>query len=268
MLEYRMIKEFLGNRERLWRRGYLFAIALILFGVGLQVTLSDYPYQRLAPPEFKGPVLAVQLPTSEDDLQWALGVGTGYAEGIDAVLFANTTADFFFIACYTGFLICFSSYIAAQLPIPDRPKYIFCALVLLTAAADIIENLGILYALKHAGGSASWISTASYVKWTFFNISLLAIGALMFRIEDDPPFGQPLTGLLTLLFLGSGFVGLLGWSTASHFHHGAVLFAPIPLATVLWPLLKKYCEPMHQSEIKNDPKLPSTGPDQAPAYTP
>jgi hypothetical protein len=204
----------------------------------MQTGVKGYPHQRLAPPEFKGPVLAVELPESDDDLRWALGVGTGYGPDIQAYLLRNTLIDFFFIAAYAGFLFYFSKFIAGLKPWRPLPAGM---LVLATAAFDVLENVGILYALQHSGGSAIFIATASLLKWSLFNCTLLSIGLMMFRLDEDAaPFDQPLTGIVTLLFLASGFVGLLGWLTPTHFQHGAVLFAPVPLATVLWPFFQPW----------------------------
>jgi hypothetical protein len=232
------IRRLLSDRDFLWRASFVFAILLIVSSGLLWFTTRGYP-DRPAPADFYGPILSVELAKTPEDLQWALGdCDLKNGPRIHSIVFWNTVVDLLFIPCYAGFVTAFSGFLATRLKPMQWAANVPRDLIVFAALTDFVEDGGIFYALNHTDSGIFWIAIPSLVKWTLLYLSILSLGILFLAVKDAP-FAQPLTGIVTLLVLASGVVGLLGWIAPLHYQHGAELFAVLPLARALWPLLQR-----------------------------
>jgi hypothetical protein len=155
---------------------------------------------------------------------------------IHAVIQSSTLLDLPFIVFYAGFIMLFAVWTSMHLESKTKKMlWACCALIGVAAMSDFIEDWNIWHAIGNANASAATIREPSLVKWFCFYTSILLLGCLLYRTVQKPPFGQPLTGILTVLLFASGAVGLFGLQpdARAHLQQGGLLFFAVPAASLI-----------------------------------
>ena len=228
----------LADKAALNRVTLVSAAILVFVGVLMRLTLGVYP-DRPAPADFSGPISAVQFAGSASELDFALGNKTPYRDRVHTAVAFNSEMDLLFILCYAAFMLSCTALVVAHFKERKKRNYFPCVFIVIAALADFAEDFGIFHALSNDGTSGQFILVSALVKWLCFYVATISMAALLFRTVNDPPFGQPLTGILTVLLFLSGVVGLTGLAAPIHFQHGAVLFSSAPLVAILSVFAKR-----------------------------
>ena len=199
----------------------LLAVAMAVVGlvIGLQLK-RHYPFQRNFHDKIDSPVLTLELSTDVHDLNQVLHTenpgqakpDTDAGKAI-ACLRTNTYEDFFFIPLYTAFLWAFAVLFATG---THRRHVIYrwaiTAIVILMAAFDCAENVGILRGLDASSLSdamAQAISWPSRCKWGLFAVALLFTGWILVR-SSTLLYSLPTRRLLALAYGATGILMLIG----------------------------------------------------------
>jgi hypothetical protein len=197
----------------------LLAVAMAVVGllIGFQLK-GNYPFEHNFHDKIDSPVLALELSTDVHDLNEVLQTETPGQAKPDtdagkavACLRSNTYEDFFFIPLYTSFLWAFAVlFSAGTRHIAHRAAIV--AIVILVAAFDCTENLGILPALDASSLSpsiAKAICWPSRCKWGFFAVALLFTGWILVR-SSSLLYSLATRRLLALAYGAAGILMLIG----------------------------------------------------------
>ncbi|WP_395744487.1 hypothetical protein [Prosthecobacter sp.] len=200
------------------------------------------------PDHLQQPVLFAELARSKADFE-AVFAGPAQqksegAEKSDVELLAESVSyDWYFIAFYTALLLLLGLRGWQRQP---RPCYALALLVLplVICLCDVMENLGILQALKALDGPAltdGMVSATrrwSMTKWQLFFLDLLLIAQSLVGtgVKKSRPFPLVLRRATALLLALGALVGLLGvlWPQviASGFCIGMLAMLPLLLLIV------------------------------------
>jgi hypothetical protein len=195
------------------------AMAALALFIGSQLR-SHYPFKHNFHDKIDSPVLALELSASVNDLNEVLHTDDPGEAKPDtdpgravASLRTNTIEDFFFIPLYTSFLAAFAILFAAgphRRPVVHR--WTMIAIVILVAAFDCAENIGILRALGATGLSTSTaqaIFIPSRCKWGLFAVALLFTAWILVR-SSSHLYSLATRRLLALVYGAAGVLMLLG----------------------------------------------------------
>jgi hypothetical protein len=199
----------------------LLAVVMAVWGVIMTSQLkSHYPFEHNFHDKIDSPVLALELSTDVSDLNEVLHTDdpgqarpdTDAGKAV-ACLRTNTYEDFFFIPLYASFLGAFAILFAAG---PHRRHAIrrgaIVAIVILVAAFDCAENVGILRALGASSLSPSMaqaISLPSRCKWGLFAVTLLFTMWILLR-SSSLLYSLATRRLLALAYGAAGILMLIG----------------------------------------------------------
>jgi hypothetical protein len=195
------------------------AMAALALFIGSQLK-SHYPFEHNFHDKIDSPVLALELSTDVNDLKEVLHTDDPGEVKPDtdawkavACLRTNTIEDFFFIPMYTSFLAVFAILFAAgphRHPAVHRRTMI--TIVILVAAFDCAENIGILRALGATSLSPSTalaISRPSRCKWGLFALALLFTAWILVR-SSSALYSLATRRLLALAYGAAGVLMLIG----------------------------------------------------------
>jgi hypothetical protein len=225
------------------------AVVMSIFAaiIGLQLK-QQYPFVHNFHHQIDSPILAVELPGCANDLKGVLGTDhpaaanpapitelfdcsnklVGVLQNVKledndanayparravASLRTNTYEDFAFIVLYNLFLWKFAALFAIGANgKPTIHRKIMAGLVILTAAFDCLENLGILRALSASSLTDSMAQATrlpSVCKWGLFAVALLLTGWILVRSES-PVYSLPTRRLLALAYWSAGALLFIG----------------------------------------------------------
>lgn len=193
------------------------AVAALLIGLQLK---SDYPFEHNFHDKINSPILALELSGGIEDLNGVLHTENPGQTNPDpfvnkavASLRTNTSEDFFFIPLYTSYLGAFALLFAVGKRWRDiAQRRAIVAIVILVAAFDCAENVGILRALNASGISLSTaraICWPSRCKWGLFAVALLLTGWILVR-PSRLLYSLPTRRLLALAYGAGGILMLIG----------------------------------------------------------
>jgi len=224
------------------------AAAGLIFGFQLK---SDYPFEHNFHDKINSPILALELSTSADDLKEVLHTENPGQSNSDpsvckaiACLRANTFEDFVFIPLYTSFLGAFAWLFALGTSRGDvLRRRAIVTIVILVAAFDCAENIGILRAL---GASSISLSTAQAIcwpsrcKWGLFAVALLLTGWILVR-SSSLLYSLPTKRLLALTYGAAGILLLIGLKRPQVVELATSVFALLTIINIVG-LLGPYVE--------------------------
>jgi hypothetical protein len=229
----------------------LLAVAMAILGLIMTSQLkSHYPFEHNFHDKIDSPILALELSSGVADLKQVLHTETP-AEADPATdagkaiasLRTNTHEDFFFIPLYTFFLWAFAVLFTDA---NHRNGYVrtFTFLVILVAAFDCVENIGILRALGASSlspSTAQAICWPSRCKWGLFAVALLFTAWILVR-SSVPLYSLPTRHLLALVYGAAGILMLIGLMEP-HFVEVAIrlfaLLAGINIVGLLGPYIQR-----------------------------
>jgi hypothetical protein len=190
-----------------------------------------------------------ELSTGIDDLQEVLhtknpGQANPDSRVVEAVasLRTNTYEDFFFIPLYASFLWAFAVLFAVG-PRRIAHRIAMAGLVILVAAFDCAENVGILRALSASSigsSTAQAICWPSRCKWGLFAVALLLTGWILVR-SSSPLYSLPTRRLLALIYGAAGLLMLIGLIEPHVIELATKLFALLTIINMVG-LLGPYVE--------------------------
>jgi len=218
----------------IWRLAFLASLAVLLFGIWFQISMSRHwtPPSAL-PYDLSNPVLAMQM--SKPPWPAAmLALGENMAE-----MTRQQYIDFGYIPSYTALFICIAilqwhserRWVSVLAPV-------CIVLILVTAAFDIAENLAILGVTEHHN-EASWaaIRPRALVKWASAFVVILLQSPFYLTVKLAG-FSRLLARALGLASLAAGAVGLLsactGYERGIEFGTLPLLLAMLMMPVFLW----------------------------------
>lgn len=230
----------------------LLAVAMAVVGllIGFQLK-GHYPFEHNFHDKIASPVLALELSTDTSDLNEVLHTETPGQANPDtdagkavARLRTNTHQDFFFIPLYTSFLWAFAVLFAAGTH-RRRHRIAIAGLVILVAAFDCAENVGILRALGASSISdsiAQAICWPSRCKWGLFAVVLLVTGWILVR-SSSLLYSLATRRLLALAYGAAGILMLIGLIKPHIIELATSVFALLTIINIVG-LLGPYIERM------------------------
>jgi hypothetical protein len=225
-------------------------MAVVGLLIGFQLK-SDYPFAHNFHDKIDSPILALELSTNTDDLNEVLRTENPGQAAPDtaagkavACLRTNTYEDFFFIPLYTSFLWAFAVLFAIG---PHRRhvthRRAIAVVVILVAAFDCAENVGILRALGAYSLSPSLapaISWPSRCKWGLFAVALLFTGWILVR-SSGPLYSLATRRLLALAYGAAAILMLIGLMKPHVIELATSMFAVLTIINIV-ALLGPYIE--------------------------
>ena len=248
------------------------ALVMTIFAVIVGIQLKQrYPFVHNFHGQIDSPILAVELPGCATDLKGVLGTaepgkanpapvtelfdcsgrligflqsikpadqdhGVSPARSAVVSLRTNTYEDFGFILLYNLFLWKFAALFAVGANgKPTVHRKIMAGLVILTAAFDCIENVGILRALDVSSltdSMAHAISLPSRLKWGLFAAALLLTGWILARSESSV-YSLPTRRLLALVYGSAGALLLVGLGIPHVIELATDIFILLVLANIV-----------------------------------
>lgn len=230
----------------------LLAVAMAVVGLltGFQLK-SDYPFEHNFHDKIDSPVLALELSTDVQDLYEVLHTkspgqanqDTGATKAVSS-LRTNTYEDFFFIPLYTSFLGAFVLLFATG----TRRRHVaqrraIVAIVILIAAFDCAENVGILRTLGASSISRAMAQATCWPsrgKWGLFAVALLFTGWIT---EDSSSLLYSLATrrLLALAYGAASILMLIGLMKPHVIELATTMFALLSIINIV-ALLGPYIE--------------------------
>jgi hypothetical protein len=192
----------------------VFALLLSLLGLWMLLDLQRYPCEHAFHHGIDSPVLAVELASNANELKTAISPACPVeAQKLAiSVLRRNTVGDCFFIPLYALFVWSFGSLFSLR---ADGSRMslsrVLAAILILTALADYVEDIGIFrsLALGPADAIAQFTCWPSRGKWILLGAALVLTAVILVRSEN-PIYSLATRRLFSIAYIVSGALLIAG----------------------------------------------------------
>lgn len=162
--------------SRAWHRAQLLASVVLILVTALLSGHALMPPEVTPACEYKTPILCAELARDNDDLARVLSASPNQPK-----LWAlNIAYDMPFIAAYTVLLV---GIVRVRRPVTTRASWTSTFFVL-AAIFDVLENLGILYALSGGGTYAFFVRMCALLKFSLLSLGGAWASAAAMRTVD------------------------------------------------------------------------------------
>ena len=199
----------------------ILALLLSLLGLWMWFDLRSYPCEYAFHHGIDSPVLAVELASNANELKTAISPTCANKPDLSpaeaqkqarSVLFRDTVADCFFIPLYALFVWSFGSLFSIR---ADGSRLslsrVLAAIMIITALADYVENIGIFRSLVVGPSDAIAQLTCwpSRSKWILLGVALLLTAVILLRSEN-PIYSLATRRLFSIAYIASGALLIAG----------------------------------------------------------
>lgn len=170
------------KERKIWRRCFWAGLATLILGA---IVLVMFPSQGGPYPQGYGtPIIALEFAQTTQQAQQVIGYdSTPSWNAYNGAMIKGTIADMPFLLIYGLFLVSF--FHAAYTQTALKLYKFFAAIALISALADLGENLGILgFLLEPESTSAEGRNWHYFAKAKFMALALSGIGAAIFLLRQ------------------------------------------------------------------------------------